>query len=167
MLSPAEPLFALHYTDIDGQEVPLSRYAGEVLLLVNVASRCGFTEQYAALQALYSQHAAAGLNIIGFPCNQFAGQESGDDHEVKTFCQTRFGVTFPLAAKVEVRGPGAHPIFVALCNALPGLLGTRGVKWNFTKFLVGRDGVPIRRYGPRTTPAELAPDVVVALQQPI
>lgn len=165
MHPPAAPLMALHYTDIDGQEVPLSRYAGQVLLLVNVASRCGFTDQYAALQALYSQHAAAGLTIIGFPCNQFAHQESGDNHEVKTFCQTRFGVTFPLAAKVEVNGPGAHPIFVALCGALPGIMGTRAVKWNFTKFLVGRDGVPIRRYGPRTTPEALAPDVQMALQQ--
>lgn len=155
--------FDLSYTDLSGQPQPCSQYRGGVVLVVNVASQCGFTPQYAELQQLHSELAGRGLTIIGFPCDQFAHQEPGDSEQIAQFCQARFGVTFPLSEKVEVNGPNRHPIFAHLCAELPGVLGSEAVKWNFTKFLVGRDGRGIARFAPRRTPASLGEDLAAAL----
>ena len=148
---------------IDGQERTLADYRGQVLLIVNVASECGFTPHYAGLEALQRKHAAQGFAVLGFPCNQFGGQEPGNEAQIKSFCETRFGVTFPLFAKIEVNGPGTHPLYAFLKAAEPGLLGTEGIKWNFTKFLVGRDGKVIKRYAPAAKPEAIEADIVRAL----
>ncbi len=151
---------------IDGQAVRLDAYAGKALLVVNVASRCGFTPQYAGLEELHRTYGPRGLAVLGFPCNQFGGQEPGTEAEIASFCDTRFGVTFDLFAKVEVNGPDAHPLFRLLKAEAPGLLGTEAIKWNFTKFLVGRDGRVIRRYAPTDTPESLRADIERALAAP-
>lgn len=148
--------------DIDGKQRPLSEFAGSVVLIVNVASRCGFTPQYAGLEALYRAHCDAGFTILGFPCDQFRHQEPGDEAEIKRFCALHYDVTFPMFAKIEVNGDNAHPLYRWLKRERPGLLGTQSIKWNFTKFLVGRDGQPIRRYGPADKPGAIAPAVVAA-----
>lgn len=148
---------------IDGTEESLSRYRGRVLLIVNVASRCGFTPQYAGLQSLYAAYRDRGLEILGFPCDQFGHQEPGDETEIATFCTTNYGVTFPMFAKIEVNGAGAHPLYVYLKNARRGLLGSRAIKWNFTKFLVDRDGRPIARHAPAEPPPALAKAIETAL----
>jgi glutathione peroxidase len=140
---------------LTGETVSLSDYRGRVLLIVNTASACGFTPQYAGLEALYEKLAPAGLTVLAFPCNQFGAQEPGDAATIGAFCQANYGVTFPVFAKVEVNGPDAHPLFRYLTKAKPGLLGTEAIKWNFTKFLVGRDGMPVARYAPRTKPEDL------------
>jgi glutathione peroxidase len=140
----------------DGSEVPLSAYRGRVLLVVNTASRCGFTSQYAGLECLHRQLGPEGLSVLGFPCNQFGAQEPGDAAEIAEFCSLNYGVTFPVAAKVTVRGEGAHPLFRFLTCERPGMFGTRAIKWNFTKFLVDRRGRAVARYGPRTRPEALA-----------
>ena len=150
-------------TDIQGNEVPLSRYQGRVLLIVNTASACGFTPQYAGLQALHAQYADQGLTVLGFPCNQFGHQEPGSADEIATFCESNFGVQFPLMEKIEVNGAGAHPLYRWLEAQAPGLLGSKAIKWNFTKFLVGRDGQVLQRYAPQDTPAKLAKDIEAAL----
>ena len=150
-------------TDIQGNEVPLSRYQGRVLLIVNTASACGFTPQYAGLQALHAQYAGQGLTVLGFPCNQFGHQEPGSADEIATFCERNFGVQFPLMQKVEVNGAGAHPLYRWLEAQAPGLLGSKAIKWNFTKFLVGRDGQVLQRYAPQDAPAKLAKDIEAAL----
>ncbi|MET1115250.1 MAG: glutathione peroxidase [Comamonas sp.] len=152
-------------TDIDGQEVPLSRYQGRVLLIVNTASACGFTPQYAGLQALHTQYFDSGLTVLGFPCNQFGHQEKGSAEEIAQFCERNFGVQFPLMNKIEVNGEGAHPLYRWLTAQAPGLLGSRAIKWNFTKFLIGRDGQVIRRYAPQDAPAKLAQDIEAALAE--
>jgi glutathione peroxidase len=144
---------------IDGVEQPLSAFAGQVLLLVNVASRCGFTPQYAGLEALWRQYRERGFAVLGFPCNQFGRQEPEGEAAIREFCTLRFGVSFPLFGKVEVNGPGAHPLFGLLRAACPGIAGTGSIKWNFTKFLVDRDGRPVRRFGPAATPAQLRPHI--------
>jgi glutathione peroxidase len=146
----------------DGTDVDLSTYAGQVVLVVNTASQCGFTPQYQGLQELHQQYAARGFTVLGFPCDQFGHQEPGDDAEIAGFCERNFGVTFPLFAKVEVNGDGAHPLYRWLRSEKGGLLGSR-VKWNFTKFLVGRDGRVIERYSPATKPEKIASDVEKAL----
>jgi len=146
----------------DGTEVDLSGYAGQVVLVVNTASQCGFTPQYQGLQALHQQYAARGFTVLGFPCDQFGNQEPGDDVEIAGFCERNFGVTFPLFSKVEVNGDGAHPLYRWLRSEKGGLLGGR-VKWNFTKFLIGRDGRVIGRYSPTTKPEKIAADVEKAL----
>jgi len=143
----------------DGADVPLSDYAGRVLLVVNTASRCGFTPQYDGLEALHRRYADRGLAVLAFPCNQFGAQEPGDAAEIATFCRTSYEVTFPVFAKVDVNGPAADPLFVALKDAAPGLLGSRGIKWNFTKFLVARDGETVTRHAPTTKPEDLAGDI--------
>jgi glutathione peroxidase len=148
---------------LGGAEQPLAAYRDKVLLIVNVASECGFTPQYAGLEALQREHAAAGFAVLGFPCNQFGGQEPGDAAQIQRFCESTYGVTFPLFAKVEVNGPNTHPLYVFLKASEPGLLGTQGIKWNFTKFLVGRDGKVIKRYAPATAPSAIDPDIVKAL----
>jgi len=150
-------------TTLDGREFALSSLRGRVLLIVNTASACGFTPQFAGLQELHRRHAARGLTVLGFPCNQFGGQEPGSPTQIAEFCQRQYGVEFPMMAKIEVRGANAHPLFRWLGAEAPGLLGSRAIKWNFTKFLVGRDGQVIRRYAPSTSPAVLAADVEAAL----
>jgi glutathione peroxidase len=148
-------------TAIDGTECSLKDYAGKVLLIVNTASACGMTPQYAGLEKLHETH--PGLVVLGFPCNQFGGQEPGTEKEIALFCETQFAVTFPLFAKIEVNGEGAHPLYAYLKTETPG--GEQGteIAWNFTKFLVGRDGKPIARYSPRTPPADIEADITRAL----
>ena len=140
---------------IDGSEVGLDRYAGQVTLVVNTASRCGFTPHYAGLEALWREFGPRGFVVLGFPCNQFGGQEPGGEAEIASFCSTRYDVSFPLFAKVEVNGAGAHPLFAWLRGAARGALGTSRIKWNFTKFLLDRDGKPVHRFGPATKPERL------------
>jgi glutathione peroxidase len=145
-------------TTIDGVEQSLSDYKDKVLLIVNVASKCGFTPQYAGLEELYRKHADNGLVVLGFPCDQFGHQEPGDEAEIKEFCSLSYDVTFPMFAKIEVNGDGAHPLYAWLKAEQRGLLGGR-IKWNFTKFLVDRSGQPVHRYAPNTTPEDLGGDV--------
>lgn len=150
-------------TSITGQAVPLSDYRGKVLLIVNTASACGFTPQYAGLQALHEQYGERGLVVMGFPCNQFGSQEKGSASEIASFCDLNFGVRFPLMGKIDVNGANAHPLYRWLTAEAPGVLGTKAIKWNFTKFLVGRDGQVIRRYAPQDAPPKLAKDIESAL----
>jgi glutathione peroxidase len=149
---------------LDGATRPLSDYRGQVLLIVNVASKCGFTPQYAGLEALYRQYRDQGFAVLGFPCDQFGHQEPGDEAAIRAFCSLTYDVSFPLFAKIEVNGDGAHPLYRFLKKARPGLLGSEAIKWNFTKFLVGRDGVPRQRYAPTDKPEAIAADVAAALQ---
>ena len=142
-----------------GEDISLSRYAGQVVLVVNTASQCGFTPQYAALEALYQKYAENGFIILGFPCNQFGNQEPGDAEEIAQFCKLNFGVTFPLMAKVDVNGENASPLFDWMKGEAPGLLGTKAIKWNFTKFLIGRDGKVVKRYAPTDAPASIEKDI--------
>jgi glutathione peroxidase len=144
---------------LGGGTLSLSEYAGKVLLLVNTASHCGFTPQYKDLEALYQQYRERGLVVLGFPCNQFGAQEPGDAEEIASFCETNYGVSFPMFAKIEVNGDNAHPLYQYLRKAAPGLMGTEGIKWNFTKFLVNRQGEVIKRYPPATSPAAIADDI--------
>ena len=147
----------------DGAETDLSAYAGKVLLIVNTASKCGFTPQYAGLEALHRKYGARGFEVLGFPCNQFGGQEPGDAAEIANFCSLTYDVTFPVFAKVDVNGDAAAPVFKHLKKAAPGLLGSEAIKWNFTKFLVDRDGRVVGRYAPTTKPADIARDIEALL----
>jgi glutathione peroxidase len=140
---------------LDGQEESLSAYRGRVLLIVNTASACGFTPQYSGLEKLHVALQGQGLTVLGFPCNQFGAQEPGDEAAIGAFCEKNYGVTFPMFAKIEVNGENAHPLYKYLKEAKPGLLGSEAIKWNFTKFLIGRDGEPVARYAPQTKPEEL------------
>ena len=160
---PTRSLSDFDATDIQGRSVRLADHAGKVLLIVNTASRCGFTPQFSGLEALWSDYRAQGLVVLGFPCNQFGHQDPGSDGEIESFCQLNYGVSFPMMAKVDVNGSDAHPLYQWLCSEAPGLLGTKAIKWNFTKFLVGRDGQVIRRYAPQDTPEKLAADIEAAL----
>jgi len=152
------------YTSIENRPVPMSEYRGKVLLIVNVASKCGFTPQYEALEALYQKHKAEGLEVLGFPCDQFGHQEPGDDAQIAEYCRLNHGVTFPLSTKVEVNGRDTHPVFAFVKDRTGGLLGS-AVKWNFTKFLVAPDGQTVRRYAPSADPATIAPDIEELLAQ--
>ena len=146
----------------EGREVPMAEFAGKVLLIVNTASRCGFTPQYAGLEALYRQYKDRGLVVLGFPCNQFGGQEPGSQSEIVRFCESMYGVSFPIFSKVDVNGPGSHPLYKFLKSEQSGILGAfglEGIKWNFTKFLVDRAGNVVGRYSPATSPADLAPAI--------
>lgn len=149
-------------TAIDGTETDLSAYAGKVVLVVNTASECGFTPQYQGLQELQETYGDRGLVVLGFPCDQFGGQEPGDESAIADFCESRFGVTFPMFAKVDVNGPAAHPLWVWLKDSKGGLLGSK-IKWNFTKYLVDRNGTVVGRYSPTTEPAKIAKDIEKAL----
>lgn len=148
---------------IDGTEVPLSKYKGQVLLIVNTASKCGFTPQFEGLEALYKKYAGKGLAVLGFPSNQFANQDPGSNEEIGAFCVQNYGVSFPMMEKIEVNGSGATPLYKWLTKEAPGLLGSTAIKWNFTKFLVGKDGQVIRRYAPLDTPASMTRDIEAAL----
>ncbi len=148
---------------IDGKTKKLADFKGKVLLIVNTASRCGFTPQYKGLEALHQRFAKRGFAVLGFPCNQFGEQEPGPESEIAEFCEMNYGVTFPLFVKVDVNGDNAHPLFKYLTSAKPGLLGSEAIKWNFTKFLVGRDGKVIARYAPTTKPEDIAADIEKAL----
>ena len=145
--------------DITGAPVDLAQYKGKVLLIVNTASKCGFTPQYKGLEEVYQQFKDQGAVVLGFPCNQFGSQEPGGEAEIGDFCEKNFGVSFPLFAKVDVNGEHAHPLFQHLKKAAPGLLGTEAIKWNFTKFLIKKDGKVYKRYAPSTTPQELVGDI--------
>lgn len=148
---------------IDGQPQKLDAYRGKLLLIVNVASQCGFTPQYQGLEALYRRHKDQGLVVLGFPCDQFGHQEPGDEAEIKRFCTLNYDVTFPLFAKIEVNGAGTHPLYAHLKKERPGLLGSEAIKWNFTKFLVGRDGAVLKRYAPNDTPEAIEKDIAALL----
>lgn len=147
----------------DGIPHPLSDYRDKVLLIVNTASRCGFTPQYEGLETLWRKYRSAGLVVLAFPCNQFGAQEPGTSDEIARFCTMTYAVTFPILAKIDVNGPKAEPLYVYLKQERPGLFGSRAIKWNFTKFLVGRNGRVLARYSPRTTPTALERDVTAAL----
>ena len=155
---------ALDLTTIDGRELKFPDVAGRATLVVNVASRCGFTPQYAGLEALYRRFKDRGFVVLGFPCDQFGHQEPGGEAEIQAFCSTTYDVTFPMFAKVEVNGAKAHPLFQTLKREAPGLLGTQAIKWNFTKFLIGADG-KVTRYAPTDAPEGIAGDVEKALGQ--
>ena len=148
---------------IDGRSVPLKDFAGKVLLVVNTASACGFTPQFAGLEGLHKEYGPKGLQVIGFPCNQFGSQDPGSNDEISQFCQLNYGVSFPMMAKVDVNGPAADPLYEWLRTEAPGLLGSKAIKWNFTKFLVGKDGQVIKRYAPLDKPESLKGDIEKAL----
>ena len=148
---------------IDGSEVPLSKYKGQVLLIVNTASKCGFTPQFEGLEALYKKYAGKGLAVLGFPSNQFGNQDPGTNEEIGAFCLQNYGVSFPMMEKIEVNGPGATPLYKWLTKEAPGLLGSTAIKWNFTKFLVGKDGRVLKRYAPVDKPESIAGDIEQAL----
>ncbi len=152
-------IYSIPVKTISGKEETLQQYKGKVLLVVNVASACGFTPQYEGLEELYEDLKDKGLVVLGFPCNQFASQEPGDEKEIQTFCQTRFNVTFPMFAKIDVNGEKTHPLYAHLKSSKSGLFGTEAIKWNFTKFLIDRNGEVVDRYAPQVTPAKLRPTI--------
>lgn len=156
-------LYDIEVEDAQGAFIPLSEYQHKVLLIVNTASRCGFTQQYAELQTLYERYHGEGLEVLAFPCNQFLQQEPGNMAEIQSFCSTEFGVTFPLFAKVQVKGKQQHPLYRYLTQVRKGLLGSAGVKWNFTKFLVSRQGEVVGRFGPQVAPKQLVSDIEALL----
>jgi glutathione peroxidase len=156
-------IYDLSLTDNRGETVDLAQFRGQPLLIVNTASKCGFTPQYDGLQALHEKYGPQGLVVLGFPCDQFAHQEPGDDAAIEEFCRINHGVTFPLSTKIDVNGKGTHPVFAFVKDRSKGMLGS-AVKWNFTKFLVGPDGTTVTRYSPNTEPAELAGDIEALLQ---
>jgi glutathione peroxidase len=148
---------------INGKSVALNNFKGKALLIVNTASACGFTPQFAGLEELHKSYGDKGLVVLGFPCNQFGAQDAGSNGEIAEFCQLNYGVSFPMMAKIEVNGGGAHPLYQWLTKEAPGVLGTKAIKWNFTKFLVGKDGSVLKRYAPTDTPASLSKDIEAAL----
>ena len=152
-------IYAHHAKTIDGRSVSLGAWRGRVLLIVNTASKCGFTPQYAGLEALQKKYAARGFTVLGFPCNQFGAQEPGDETEIANFCKLTYDVDFPMFAKVNVNGDGADPLWQDLKKQAPGLLGSEAIKWNFTKFLIDRNGTVVDRYAPATKPEALAADI--------
>ena len=149
--------------DIAGKDTLLSDFKGKVMLIVNTASKCGFTPQFGGLEALHKTYAGKGLAVLGFPCNQFGSQDPGADGEIAEFCQVNYGVSFPMMGKIDVNGPAAHPLYKWLSAEAPGLLSSKAIKWNFTKFLIGKDGQVIKRYAPLNKPADLAKDIEKAL----
>jgi glutathione peroxidase len=150
-------------TSIEGQPVNFSDFKNKVMLIVNTASKCGMTPQYQGLQELHSKYADRGLVVFGFPCDQFGNQEPGSAEEIQSFCQTRYGVSFPLSQKIEVNGANAHPLYQYLTEAKPGLLGSKNIKWNFTKFLVNQQGEVVKRYAPTDKPEDIAKDIQALL----
>jgi glutathione peroxidase len=152
-------IYSFSARTLGGEEVSLDRYRGKVLLIVNTASECGFTPQYAGLQKLYETYAGRDFEILGFPCNQFGKQEPGDATQIGSFCEKNYGVSFPMFDKIDVNGANAHPLYRYLTGEAPGLLGLEGIKWNFTKFLVSRDGTVVKRYAPVTKPESIAGEI--------
>ncbi|HTH59209.1 MAG TPA: glutathione peroxidase [Paraburkholderia sp.] len=152
-------IYSFSARSLAGEPVTLDRYAGKVLLIVNTASECGFTPQYAGLQKLYEDYSSRGLAVLGFPCNQFGKQEPGDAAQIGSFCEKNYGVTFPMFEKIDVNGASAHPLYRWLTEEAPGLLGLEAIKWNFTKFLVDREGRVVKRYAPVTKPDAIAADI--------
>nr|WP_240342612.1 glutathione peroxidase [Methylococcus sp. EFPC2] len=152
-------MYAFKIPGLTGGELNFADFRGKVLLLVNTASQCGFTPQYAGLEALHKKYRDRGLVVIGFPCNQFGAQEPGDAQAIAAFCESHYGVTFPLTEKIDVNGPNAHPIYQYLTGAKPGVLGTEAIKWNFTKFLVDREGEVVERYASTTSPESIEADI--------
>jgi len=160
---PMSTVYDFDATTITGQPVKLDQYRGQVILVVNTASKCGFTPQFDGLEKLWQAHKDKGLVVLGFPCNQFGSQDPGSEDQIASFCQLNYGVSFPMMAKVDVNGPAAHPLYQWLVKEAPGILGTKAIKWNFTKFLIGRDGQVLGRYAPTDTPKSLNDDVLKAL----
>ncbi|EXF43876.1 glutathione peroxidase [Pseudomonas sp. BAY1663] len=158
-----DPLFDIPCVTIDGQRKTLAAYPAKVLLVVNTASQCGFTPQYKGLEELWQRYGERGLVVLGFPCNQFGKQEPDSEEQIAAFCERRFGVSFPLFAKVEVNGGDAHPLFVELKKRAPGLLGSKAIKWNFTKFLIAEQGRKVKRYSSSTAPQALAGEIEALL----
>ncbi len=156
-------IYGFSAQQMDGKAVPLKQFEGKVMLIVNTASACGFTPQFAGLEELHQRYGKDGLVVLGFPCNQFGSQDSGSNEEIASFCQLNYGVSFPMMRKIDVNGAQAHPLYQWLVKEAPGVLGTKAIKWNFTKFLIGKDGHVIKRYAPTDTPASLAKDVAAAL----
>ena len=156
-------LYDFEALSIDQQPVALSRFKGQVMLIVNTASACGFTPQFAGLEKLHKSYGDQGLVVLGFPCNQFASQDPGDDAQIANFCQKNYGVTFQMMHKIKVNGTEAHPLYQWLTAEAPGILGSKAIKWNFTKFLIGRDGRVIQRYAPQDAPEKIAKDIEAAL----
>ena len=159
-----DSLLQIPCTTISGEQKTLGDFAGKAYLVVNTASKCGFTPQYQGLEALWKQYGEQGLVVLGFPCNQFRQQEPGDEAGIAQFCELNYGVSFPLFRKVDVNGPAAHPLFVDLKQRAPGLLGSKGVKWNFTKFLINADGSQVKRFAPATRPGDIAPAIETLLK---
>src|SRR5690606_9897744 len=155
----SDSIYNFEAKTIDGKTISLGDWKGKALLIVNVASKCGFTPQYEGLEKLHKDFSNQGFAVLGFPCNQFGSQEPGSENEIQQFCTMNFGVSFPMFAKVDVNGEQAHPIYEYLKSSLPGVLGTKAIKWNFTKFLVDKDGKPIKRYAPQDKPEEIANDI--------
>ncbi|MCO4756088.1 MAG: glutathione peroxidase [Bacteriovoracaceae bacterium] len=147
------------FKNAQNEEVAMSNYKDKVLLIVNTASKCGFTKQYDGLEKLYENYQSEGLEVLGFPCNQFGGQEPGSDSEIQEFCKLSFGVKFPVYGKIDVNGKNAHPLYEHLKEQAPGILGSKSIKWNFTKFLVDRDGTVLKRFSPKDTPAKIEKDI--------
>ena len=152
-------LSAIPLTTLDGKPTTFGAYAGKVAVVVNVASKCGFTPQYTGLEALYKRYKDRGLVVLGFPCDQFGGQEPGNAEEIASFCSLTYDVTFPMFAKIEVNGENEHPLYKALKAAAPGILGTEAIKWNFTKFVIDRDGKVVARHAPTDTPESMEPEI--------
>ncbi len=161
--TPTQTIYDFEAKSISGKDIALSDFKGQVMLIVNTASKCGFTPQFGGLEALHKTYAGKGLAVLGFPCNQFGSQDPGADGEIAAFCQVNYGVSFPMMSKIDVNGSAAHPLYQWLSAEAPGLLGSKSIKWNFTKFLVGKDGQVIKRYAPTDKPADLAKDVEAAL----
>ena len=157
------PVYDFEALQINGKPVSLSKFKGKAMLIVNTASACGFTPQFAGLEELHKTYAGKGLVVLGFPCNQFGAQDAGSNTEIAEFCQLNYGVSFPMMAKIDVNGAQAHPLYQWLSSEAPGLLGSKAIKWNFTKFLVGKDGNVRKRYAPTDTPASMAGDIEAAL----
>ena len=160
---PTSSVYDFTARQINGQDIALSQFKGQVMLIVNTASACGFTPQFGGLEALHKSYAGQGLAVLGFPCNQFGAQDPGTDSEIAGFCQVNYGVSFTMMHKINVNGDQADPLFKWLCAEAPGLLGTKAIKWNFTKFLVGRRGQVLKRYAPTDKPQSMAKDIETAL----
>ena len=163
MASNPSTVYDFEARQIDGQDIALSAFRGKVMLIVNTASQCGFTPQFGGLEELHKTYAGKGLVVLGFPCNQFGAQDPGNNSDIASFCQVNYGVSFPMMSKIDVNGPTAHPLYQWLSAEAPGLLGSKSIKWNFTKFLVGKDGRVVKRYAPLDKPADIAKDIETAL----